>query len=187
MLFSVFQVQSGNLKVALGLFDKAIPLANTELEMAQICGLRAAASAQTNVSERLGIQLPTMMGPWIGKDTIYYKTGRILRLEKRVLPTRGSQYKKNCVSERFSTDFPPNVADELRFFSTAAKRLTAKFYRRPGNPVLSTMMGKWSGKDTKYFKPGHILRQTTDITDQGGLIPIFLAFPDVFQKILHRR
>ena len=46
-----------------GLFDKAIPLANTELEMAQICGLRAAASAQTNVSERLGIQLPTMMGP----------------------------------------------------------------------------------------------------------------------------
>ena len=63
MLFSVFQVQSGNLKVALGLFDKAIPLANTELEMAQICGLRAAASAQTNVSERLGIQLPTMMGP----------------------------------------------------------------------------------------------------------------------------
>jgi len=57
------EVQSGNLKVALGLFDKAIPLANTELEMAQICGLRAAASAQTNVSERLGIQLPTMMGP----------------------------------------------------------------------------------------------------------------------------
>ena len=34
-----FQVQSGNLKVALSHFDQAIPLANTELEMAQICGL----------------------------------------------------------------------------------------------------------------------------------------------------
>ena len=102
----MFQVQSGNLKVALGLFDKAIPLANTELEMAQICGLRAAASAQTNVSERLGIQLPTMMGPWIGKDTIYYKTGRILRLEKRVLPTRGSQYKKDVLANVFRQIFP---------------------------------------------------------------------------------
>ena len=55
------QVQSGNLKVALSHFDQAIPLANTELEMAQICGLRAAASAQINVSDRLGIQLPSMM------------------------------------------------------------------------------------------------------------------------------
>ena len=57
----MFQVQSGNLKVALSHFDQAIPLANTELEMAQICGLRAAASAQINVSDRLGIQLPSMM------------------------------------------------------------------------------------------------------------------------------
>merc|ERR1712029_1084644 len=34
------EVQSGNIKAAVGLFDQAIPLANTELEMAQICGLR---------------------------------------------------------------------------------------------------------------------------------------------------
>jgi len=55
------EVQSGNIKAAVGLFDQAIPLANTELEMAQICGLRAAAVAQTSVSESLGIQLPSMM------------------------------------------------------------------------------------------------------------------------------
>ena len=55
------EVQSGNLKAAVDLFDKAIPLANTELEMAHICGLRSAAKAQTVVSDRLGIQLPNMM------------------------------------------------------------------------------------------------------------------------------
>ena len=32
----VFQVQRGNLKKAIELFDKAIPLANTELEMVGI-------------------------------------------------------------------------------------------------------------------------------------------------------
>ena len=32
----VFQVQRGNLKKAIELFDKAIPLANTELEMVRI-------------------------------------------------------------------------------------------------------------------------------------------------------
>ena len=43
------------------LFDKAIPLANTELEMAHLFGLRDAASAQTNVTRRLGITMP--VGP----------------------------------------------------------------------------------------------------------------------------
>ena len=32
----IFQVQRGNLKKAIELFDKAIPLANTELEMVGI-------------------------------------------------------------------------------------------------------------------------------------------------------
>ena len=55
------EVQSGNLKAAVDLFEKAIPLANTELEMAHVCGLRSAAKAQNVVSDRLGIQLPSMM------------------------------------------------------------------------------------------------------------------------------
>ena len=57
----MIEVQSGNLKAAVELFEKAIPLANTELEMAHVCGLRSAAKAQNVISERLGIQLPSMM------------------------------------------------------------------------------------------------------------------------------
>ena len=37
------EVQRGNLKRAIELFDKAIPLANTELEMGHLYGLRDAA------------------------------------------------------------------------------------------------------------------------------------------------
>jgi len=55
------EVQSGNLAAAIELFDSAIPLANTELEMGHICGLKSAAVAQTTVSGRLGISLPSMM------------------------------------------------------------------------------------------------------------------------------
>jgi len=55
------EVQSGNLSAAIELFDSAIPLANTELEMGHICGLKSAAVAQTTVSGRLGISLPSMM------------------------------------------------------------------------------------------------------------------------------
>ena len=55
------EVQSGNLSAAVELFEKAIPLANTELEMGHICGLKSAAVAQSTVSTRLGITLPSMM------------------------------------------------------------------------------------------------------------------------------
>ena len=51
---------SGNLSKAVDLFEKAIPLANTELEMGHLFGLRDAAIAQTTVSTRLGIVLPGM-------------------------------------------------------------------------------------------------------------------------------
>ena len=56
------EVQRGNLKKSIELFEKAIPLANTELEMGHLFGLRDAAIAQTTVSARLGITLPGMMG-----------------------------------------------------------------------------------------------------------------------------
>ena len=55
-------MQRGNLKKSIELFEKAIPLANTELEMGHLFGLRDAAIAQTTVSARLGITLPGMMG-----------------------------------------------------------------------------------------------------------------------------
>merc|ERR1712179_559268 len=48
------EVQRGNLKRAIELFDKAIPLANTELEMGHLFGLRDAAMAQITVSTKLG-------------------------------------------------------------------------------------------------------------------------------------
>merc|ERR1712106_827139 len=54
------EVQRGNLKRAIELFDKAIPLANTELEMGHLFGLRDAAMAQITVSAKLGITLPAM-------------------------------------------------------------------------------------------------------------------------------
>lgn len=56
------EVQKGNLKRAIELYDKAIPLANTELEMAHIFGLQEAARAQITVSQKLGIEMPQMMG-----------------------------------------------------------------------------------------------------------------------------
>ena len=56
------EVQRGNLKPAVELFDKAIPLANTELEMAHLFGLKDAAIAQTKVAEKLGMNLPSLMG-----------------------------------------------------------------------------------------------------------------------------
>lgn len=54
------EVQRGNMAKAIELFDKAIPLANTELEVAHLYGLRDAARAQITVTERLGITLPNM-------------------------------------------------------------------------------------------------------------------------------
>lgn len=54
------EVQRGNLKRAIELFDKAIPLTNTELELAHLFGLRDAAIAQTEVSSKLGFSLSNM-------------------------------------------------------------------------------------------------------------------------------
>jgi len=54
------EVQRGNLKRAIELFDKAIPLANTELEMAHLFGLRDASIAQITVSSKFNITLPPM-------------------------------------------------------------------------------------------------------------------------------
>jgi len=54
------EVQRGNLKKAIELFNKAIPLSNTELEMAHLFGLRDAAMAQITVSNKLGVTLPAM-------------------------------------------------------------------------------------------------------------------------------
>jgi len=54
------EVQRGNLKRAVELFDKAIPLANTELEMAHLFGLRDAAMAQITVSAKFGMNVPVM-------------------------------------------------------------------------------------------------------------------------------
>jgi len=55
------EVQKGNLKRAIELYEKAIPLANTELEMAHLFGLRAAATSQITVSQRFGIDLNQRM------------------------------------------------------------------------------------------------------------------------------
>ena len=50
-------MQKGNLKRAIELYSKAIPLANTELEMAHLFGLKEAATAQITVSNKFGIDL----------------------------------------------------------------------------------------------------------------------------------
>ena len=59
-LINLLHYFSGNLSKAVDLFEKAIPLANTELEMGHLFGLRDAAIAQTTVSTRLGMVLPGM-------------------------------------------------------------------------------------------------------------------------------
>lgn len=45
----------GNLKTAVELFNKAIPLSKTEMELSHIFSLRDAAIAQQVVAERLGL------------------------------------------------------------------------------------------------------------------------------------
>ena len=52
------QVQRGNLSRAIELFDRAIPLSKTELEMAHLFSLRDAAQSQAKVAQRLGVGLP---------------------------------------------------------------------------------------------------------------------------------
>ena len=59
-MLGTLEIQQGNLKKAIPLFDKAIPLANTELEMAHLFGLRDAALAQITVASKLDVNLPPM-------------------------------------------------------------------------------------------------------------------------------
>lgn len=49
------EVQRGNLKIAVDLFEKAIDLAKTEVEMSHLFSLRDAAIAQSRVAENFGI------------------------------------------------------------------------------------------------------------------------------------
>ncbi|XP_063222903.1 mitochondrial import receptor subunit TOM70 [Bacillus rossius redtenbacheri] len=51
------EVQRGNLRRAIELFDKAIPLAKTEMEMSHLFSLRDAAVAQAKVADKMGINI----------------------------------------------------------------------------------------------------------------------------------
>ena len=51
------EVQRGNMKRSVEMFEKAIPLANTELEMAHLYGLMDAAKSQLAVTERFGFTI----------------------------------------------------------------------------------------------------------------------------------
>lgn len=53
------EVQRGNLSRAIELFDQAIPLAKTEVEIAHLYSLKDAAIAQLRVARNLGVQLPS--------------------------------------------------------------------------------------------------------------------------------
>ena len=52
----------GNLDRAVTLFERAISLAKTEVEMEHLCSLLQAAMAQSRVASKFGIQVPTMGG-----------------------------------------------------------------------------------------------------------------------------
>ncbi|XP_037072645.1 mitochondrial import receptor subunit TOM70-like [Pollicipes pollicipes] len=56
------EVQRGNLRRAMELFDKAIPFAKTEAELSHLFSLRDAAEAQSDVARELGISVPTPPG-----------------------------------------------------------------------------------------------------------------------------
>ncbi|XP_064079073.1 mitochondrial import receptor subunit TOM70-like [Macrobrachium nipponense] len=57
---ATIEVQTGNLKRGVELFDKAIPLAKTEMEMAHLFSLRDAAVAQLKIVEKMGINIPNL-------------------------------------------------------------------------------------------------------------------------------
>ena len=65
------EVQRGNLKRAIELFDNAIPLSKTEIEMAHLFSLKDAALAQVKVAEKVSpcfiLLLPALLG------TFFYK------------------------------------------------------------------------------------------------------------------
>lgn len=53
------EVQRGNLKRAIDLFDIAIPMSKTEAEISHLFSLKDAALAQVKVAEKLGVTLPS--------------------------------------------------------------------------------------------------------------------------------
>lgn len=57
---ATIEVQTGNLKRGVELFDKAIPLAKTEMEMAHLFSLRDAAVSQLKIVEKMGINIPNL-------------------------------------------------------------------------------------------------------------------------------
>jgi len=59
-ILGTIEVQRGNFVKGIELFDKAIPLAKTKLEMAHLYGLRDAAMAQITVSAKFGITSPSL-------------------------------------------------------------------------------------------------------------------------------
>lgn len=55
------EVQRGNLRRAIELFDQAIPLSKTEAEVSHLFSLKDAALAQLKVAVKLGVTLPSAM------------------------------------------------------------------------------------------------------------------------------
>jgi len=51
----------GNLERAIALFDKAMKLAKSEMELTHIFSLRDAAQAQLNVTKKMGLTLASLM------------------------------------------------------------------------------------------------------------------------------
>lgn len=54
------EVQRGNLEKSIELFDKALKLAKSEMEMVHIFSLKDAATAQINVTKRMGIDVSSL-------------------------------------------------------------------------------------------------------------------------------
>lgn len=54
------EVQRGRLDTAVELFDKAIALAKSEVELTHLCSLKDAAVAQMNVAKKFGIDIQSM-------------------------------------------------------------------------------------------------------------------------------
>lgn len=55
------EVQRGNLERAISLFDNAMKLAKSEMELTHIFSLRDAATAQLNVTKKMGLSLASLM------------------------------------------------------------------------------------------------------------------------------
>lgn len=54
------EVQRGNMEKAIDMFNKAINLAKSEMEMAHLYSLCDAAHAQTEVAKKYGLKPPTL-------------------------------------------------------------------------------------------------------------------------------